>query len=260
MKKQFTILLVLISLSAFSQTDTIPPLITDRPDQTESAFTIPRRTVQLETGMAYIVDKTADEKTTDFVYNTSLIRFALFENLELRLAFSFNEFKTKDLKTNEETGNAGLSPVSLGLKIHIVEEKGWIPEIAFLGAIRIAKTGEVELSVPYTGPSFRLAFSNTISDHVSIGYNIGADWDGESANAAWFYSVAPGFSIAERWGCFIEAYGFIIENDQPIHMIDAGITFSAINNLQFDVSAGFGINDKASDGFVSGGLSWRIPK
>jgi len=150
--------------------------------------------------------------------------------------------------------------VSFGLKIHITEEKGWIPEIAFLGSIQIAKTGEIEFSLPYTGPSFRLAFSNTISNRFSIGYNIGADWDGESAKTAWFYSVAPGFSLADRWGCFVEAYGFIIENDTPIHMIDGGITFSVVNNLQLDLSAGLGINEEAPDGFVSGGLSWRIPR
>jgi len=256
----FTLSFIILGLSVYSQTETPPAIITDRPDQTESATTLPSRTLQLETGAAFIFNKTATEEQKDMIYNTTLLRVAVFKNFELRFGFEYHELTVTDLQTNEETLKEGLSPISLGLKVHITDEKGWIPEMGFLGHVEIGTSGDVEFQIPFTGPSFRLAFANTISDHVSIGYNIGADWDGETARAAWYYSVAPGFSIGERWGCFIEAYGYIVEKSTPVHMADGGITFLVINNLQLDVSAGFGINEQAPDGFVSGGLSWRIPQ
>jgi hypothetical protein len=238
----------------------VPELVTDRPDQTESSVTVPTRSVQLETGFVYAFDETKEEKIKDFAYNTSLLRFGVLKNLELRFAFAYLGLNSENLETNEVTKVDGWASMNVGIKIFITEEKGWIPELAFLGFFDIPKSGNSEFDIPFTGPGFRVAATHTLSDNLSFGYNLGANWDGENPNTNWYYSVVLGASAGERWGFFAEVYGYIIEQSTPVHMADGGLTFLILHNLQFDISAGLGLNEKAPDGFVSTGVSWRFPQ
>ena len=85
MKKLIGATLILLTTSlSYSQTNDNPEIITDRPDQTESANTVPKNTLQLETG--FIMEQNGDIK--NYAYNTSLLRYGLFDNFELRFVSS----------------------------------------------------------------------------------------------------------------------------------------------------------------------------
>jgi hypothetical protein len=59
---------------------------------------------------------------------------------------------------------------------------------------------------------------------------------------------------------FVEVYGWLPENELPDHRFNGGFTFLVRRNLQLDVSGGIGLSEISPDWFVSGGLSWRIPR
>ena len=59
---------------------------------------------------------------------------------------------------------------------------------------------------------------------------------------------------------FVESYGTIPERDDNEYLADAGITFLIMNNLQFDLSGGIGLNKAATDNFISFGISCRLPR
>ncbi|MFW5756057.1 MAG: transporter, partial [Tangfeifania sp.] len=111
-----------------------------------------------------------------------------------------------------------------------------------------------------TAADMRLAFAHTLTETFSLSYNLGAEWNGESAIPGYFYSVAAGIGITKSVGMFVESYGLIPETGQPEHLLDAGFTLLLLANLQLDISGGIGLNEHAADHFISFGLSYRLPE
>ncbi len=230
-----------------------PELVTDRPDQTESASIVPLRSLQIETGFLLENGSDNDTKIRSLAYNTTLLRYGLLENLELRLGLDYLGKKTTPVKIS------GLAPLYAGFKVKVREEDGWKPETAFLGGLVFPFTAGNDFKPAYTAASLRFAFAHTLSDRFSLGYNLGAEWDGFSARSGYYYSVALGTSLTEKVGVFIENFGMFHENSISEHLMDAGFTFLLLPNLQLDLSGGIGLNKHAVSNFVSAGLTWRIP-
>ncbi len=63
----------------------------------------------------------------------------------------------------------GWTPLTIGTKIYIAKEKGWCPEIAFIGQLTLPNTGNEALRPDYVVPDFSFAFSNTLRERFSLG-------------------------------------------------------------------------------------------
>lgn len=259
MKQVITILAILLAFNASSQ-KLSTELITDRPDQTESAAVVPLKSLQIETGFVLANDENNLWKQTNTTYNTTLLRYGLLNNLELRLAMEYNKDKF-EFKSNDSTSTiSGFSPISLGFKVKIMEEDGWRPELALLGGIGMPFSAGDDYKSKYTSGGMRFSFAHTLSKVFSIGYNIGVEWDGNHAFPGYFYSLAPSASITDKIGVFVELFGIFYEDNNAEHLLDGGITYLITTNLQIDLSGGIGLNEDAIDNFISVGLSLRLPK
>lgn len=257
MRTKFTLLLMMIAVSTKAQ-KTTPELITDRPDQTESSSVVPLKSLQVETGFVMENKNNKFFETKSYAYNTTLLRYGLFSNLELRFGLEYLG-SIKKITSDTEKKYSGLSPLYTGFKVSILEEKGWMPEIGFIGAMELPFTADKVYKPSYPAANMRFAFSHTLSDMLSLGYNLGAEWDGDSAVPAYFYSIALGIGITEKFGMFLESYGLVQEEDQSEHLLDMGFTYLLVPNLQFDISGGVGLNNQAIDNFISAGLTFRLP-
>ncbi len=257
MKNILLLLILLVSLFSKAQ-ETVPELVTDRPDQTESAVVVPIRSLQIETGFLFEGDNTNSIRQNSFNYNTTLFRYGLFDRMELRLGFAFLSVQD-NVNTDSLTTSSGFAPLYTGFKILVFEERGLIPQIAFLGGLVLPFTAAKEFKASYAAPVMRFAFSNTLSEDLSLGYNLGAEWYGDSAIPDYFYSVSLGYSLNPKLGSFIEIFGFVPEQGEASHLVDAGFTYLIRHNFQVDVSGGLGLNKAATDGFLSFGLTYCIP-
>lgn len=258
--KYLILVLCIFSFTLIKAQETTPELITDRPDQTESSAVVPHKSLQIETGFIWSNDANDAFKQTNTTYNSTLLRYGLLKNFELRLGMEYNKELLEDKLTNVENSIKGISPLHVGFKINITEEKGLMPEMAILGGLNMPFTANEDFKTDYTGIVIRFAFTHTLSDRFSFAYNLGTEWDGDSAIPGYFYSAVLGASLADRFGLFAEFYGTFYENNSQEHLFNAGVTFLVIPNLQLDVSAGLGLNENALDNFISAGLSYRLPK
>jgi hypothetical protein len=93
---------------------------------------------------------------------------------------------------------------------------------------------------------------------MSFSYNLGAEWDGFSAEPTFIYTIATGYSINQIWGSYIELFGFAPQNNEANHNFDGGITYLINNNFMLDLSAGFGITNNAPEHYFALGFSFRI--
>lgn len=229
-------------------------LITDRPDATESPNTVPQHHFQIETGVYYESFKETDIKNETKGFNTTLLRFGILENLELRTGWNFEEQAIENI--NEV--KSGFSPLLVGMKVSILNEKNFLPQIGLLGHLYLPFSAGHDYKPETTGVDFRFAFSHTLSEKSSLSYNLGAEWRNASPETVYFYSLSYGYSFG-NCGIYAEIYGDFPENSKANHFVDAGITYLINPNLQWDATLGKSFT-KGQDILLSTGFSYRIPK
>lgn len=253
-----TLFMTQVFLPIFAQQER-PELITDRPDATEAPSVVVRGALQIESGALFTSFEDDVLQTNTTTYNTTLLRFGLLENLELRLGWNFVEQRNKLSTAQEEFIQSGLSPLLLGMKVNITQEKGWLPTIGLIGHLFLPFTASDDFKPQNTSVDFRFAFDHTLSDSSSIAYNLGAQWEADTPGAAYIYTLAYGYSLTDSFGLYAELYGDMPENNSANHYWDAGLTYLVLPNLQLDATVGTSITE-GQDILVSAGFSYRIFK
>lgn len=230
-----------------------PEMVTDRPDQTESAAVVPRGLFQVEAGYLF----TRAGGVNAHAAPGTLFRIGLGGRTELRLGHA-------GLVGRPDGRGAGDSEV--GAKVNLVSRAdGRRPEIALLGALSLP-TGARGFSSGGADAAFLAAFAHALGPRLSLGWNAGAAWesspDQPGRDAFLVYSLALGVGLTDRLGAFVETFG-----DRQVGgatpaaaAVDAGLTFLLTDILQFDVSAGRGLRGPADDMFVGTGFSLRWPR
>lgn len=254
----FILALITSSLSA-QENMPVEEMITDRPDATESPNTVPKGTIQVETGAFYESFDENDIKTEVYGYNTTLLRYGLLNNLELRLGWNFEEARTTIDGQLQDDVLSGFSPLLAGMKVEIAEEKGLMPEIGLLGHLYLPLSASADYRPETTGVDFRFSMAHTLSEKSSIAYNLGAQWMGDSPEAAYVYTLVYGYSITENFGFYAELYGDLPEDRRANHLWDAGFTYNIAPLIQLDLTVGRSFT-KGQDFLLSGGISFRLPK
>ena len=253
----FTLLALTTSIVASAQTEK-PELITDRPDQTEAPNLVPQGGLQVETGFVYEKDSDQGLTTKNFTYNTTLIKYGVNEHLELRF---ISEYLGVDTQVSESQAYKvkGFSPLALGVKIKLADEKGFWPQAAMIGHINL-RTGSEEFKPENTAVDFRFTFAHTLSNKFALSYNLGAEWDSESPGATYTYTLSLAYVITDKLGVFVESYSFFPEYGKADNRADAGFTYKFSPVVQWDISGGIGLSKNAPDSFLSTGISFRLFK
>jgi hypothetical protein len=256
------------SLKVKKNTD-LPPIATDRPDQTESPFIVPAGRVQIETGYWVENDKDENTKIKNRAYNTSLIKVGLSKFVELRLIAEYLGTSRYDRSTNAKIGTMnGMNSIAVGSKIFLCEERGIIPKTSLITHLQLPYFGNKNFRPSYVAPRFRFLMQHTLSEKISLSYNVGGEWDGTTKNTTGIYTISLGIALAKGLNMFVESYGFLTENSSEDdkfngtfsndHRLDGGFTYLLQNNLQLDISGGIGLSKNSPDSFMSCGISWRL--
>ena len=247
--KYFVIFILqnIIQMQLFSQE--LPSIQTDRPDQTESPFTVPKKHFQIETGVSF---ERVDGESNSYTYPTILLKYGVNDIFELRL---IPEYVTSHI---QRVKYSGITPVTIGFKAKLAEEKGILPMLSFIGHLSIPDIASKKFMTTWYAPSFRFTMQHTLSQKISLGYNLGAEWDGETPEPSFIYTLTTGYSITERLGSYIELYGYFIQKSTSDHRIDGGLSYLLKKNMMVDISGGFGINNYAPEYYIAAGFSIRL--
>jgi hypothetical protein len=235
-------------------------LITDRPDQTESSATVPRKSLQIETGVVFENYSNGSSSIKNWGLGTTLFRYGLLENLELRLGTSYQVSTLKNDFASADSVQQGMGPVSAGMKVYITQEKGFWPEVAILADLTINQLAALDFRPTYNYSTLKIAASHTLNNRFGLGYNLGYAYNGTNPKGYFIYSIALGMSISERLGAYLESYGNFDPGAIPRHRFDGGFTYLISQNMQIDIAGGFGPKDTATMIYGSVGFSWRIPE
>ena len=243
-------------------------LVTDRPDQTESAVVVPRGAFQIELGASYLRDDQPAQRLEILEGPGTLVRWGLASRVELRLAWpGWSELESR--RGGNSTTLRGVGDPELGTKISLASaERGDALDLALLAHVSLP-VGDELLGSPRADPALRLNGAHELGERLGLGWNLGyqlgsfEDSRGEVHTLGRFlYTAALGIDLAPRWGAFVELFGDLPSSDpEPaVHLFDGGLTFLLGERLQADLFGGCGLNDAAPDWFVGVGLSLRVPR
>ncbi|MEO6489870.1 MAG: transporter [Ferruginibacter sp.] len=221
----------------------------DRPDQTECVATVPKKYVQVETGFVY---EDLGSKSSSTLMPTILLKYGVTDRFELRVITEVERVK------QDSKQNTGINPVKIGFKTKLLEEKNILPAISFLGHLSLPKIASKDNTADFYAPSFRFSFQHTLSSKVSLGYNIGAEWDGFTPTPYFLYTISTAYSVTEKFGAFVELYGFVPQDEISDHHADAGFTYLLSNNLAIDISGGINLSNHSPGYFIGAGFSFRF--
>jgi hypothetical protein len=251
MKKGFLfVILAFASIFCFAQ-DELPTVVPDRPGYTWGTDVTPHQKLIWDHGFGF--EKTPEGAST-LTFSSSILRFGLFQNMELRVGTDFMMYNDGNAK--EPT--FGFSPLTIGTKLKVYEGSGILPSIGLLAEVKSPHIGSKDLLPSHLAPSLYLVFENPVSDWFGICYNVGEEWDGESAKPTTFLGLSLNFSFNDQLGAFIESYNYLNSVEGNQYMSEIGFTWLVSRRVQLDIEGDFDMQNFGKYYSVGCGVSWMI--
>jgi len=238
------------------------PLVTDRPDITESSSVVGHGRFQLEASTQF-QSTDLDLVQEDIFSMPTLLRIGFRSRFEFR--FGGNLFTRQDLSiAGEKTRASGLAPFQLGIKVNIAEGEQTLlrPKVAVIAQTEIP-SGSSAFKVRRATGQIVLAADSDLTEALGMGFNIGAvsfETNAEEVRTGGLITIAFGYGFTDAVGAFIEfaGSGVGLASDDQLLILDGGFTYLFTPNVQVDVAGGIGLNDKAvPDKYITLGFSFR---
>jgi len=242
--KTILVLLLLLNI-CFAQ-----ELVTDRPDQTESAIAVPIYTLQIETGLSYESLKESGIGISNYTFGGTLFRYGMFNNIELRLGTAY-------LVTTAQSTKNGFGDFLLGTKINLMRED-YAPLDMGILAHALLPIGDAAFNPVNVEPEIIFALSKSVTERMSASVNLGSSWYSLIDEIYYIYSASTGYSLNDLSAIFIEVFGNLFTSYAPVHKFNGGFTYLVSNQIQLDISAGNAISGAESFWFISSGISLRF--
>lgn len=254
------------------------PLVTDRPDFTESSVAVGWGVRQVEFGYTFtsrssggvrVRTQNAGEQLLRAGVHADWLEFRLgmvpgflmdsIDGFDLSLPMVFEQTRTNGVASS----TAGFPDLYTGFKVALFPQEGNLPEVAVIPQLNIP-TGTASFSSDKLEPGINLVYGweldETYSTAGSTQVNRRFDEGGEGyLEFAQSWTIAR--SLSERLGAYAEWYAFFPEGTDTAsseQYLNGGFAWALTDDFQFDVRVGFGLNDESDDFFVGTGFSIRF--
>ena len=231
------------------------PLVSDRPDFTESTVTMRTGEVQLEGGHTFTRVTSAKVNTTGEL----LVRVGVGSRAELR--FEPGSYT----KVTSPLGDAsGREDGAIGVKLRFHtppdDTRSLVPAVALVLGSSVP-TGSNRFRQNRPQPEAKLATAWSLTDRIdlSTNVNVARPRDDTRRYTEFATSASFGFELTPRVGAYAEVYGFApqLAGAARTRYANTGFTFGVTPNVQLDLRGGLGLNGDAPDYFVGAGFVRR---
>lgn len=221
------------------------PIITDRPDFTESAVVVNRRSLQIENGVSW--DDVDGERSSQLP--ETLVRYGIADRLEARLELP-NYVTT--------TGSSGWGATALGFKWQVGPTASGI-DVAWIAMVGLP-SGSIDQGIRHLEPSLSLCLSKELSDRLSIAGMLSGAWPEVNGSRTSVFSptLSFGYAVSDKVGLFLEYAGTYAAQAQPENLLHAGVTYKPQPNLQWDIHAAVRLDRGTHRTLIGIGLSYRF--
>lgn len=230
MKLKITLVLCLVVGILFAGEES---LISERPGQALTAFTLKKRAVQIQTGMNHRSINYGNNSPSNSILlqQETTLRFGLGEQFELNSSF-------KDFIVDP----------NLGFRARLFKNTSHIFSVQYTAYLS-------QLNDKSFSNSLTVLSHHQLSDRFDFSSNATLNYSGDEISEN--YVLSFGFSATSKIGFVLEQYGNINGSDWDRYF-DLGISYLITPKFQIDTYFGGGSNEGVKDWFVNGGLTYRL--
>lgn len=251
MKKTILLLTIVLAVNFSFAQEELPTVVPDRPGNTWGTEVTPLHKLIWDNGIGF---ESSPDGAQTITLNTTILRYGIFENMELRVGTDF--VMSKNSEAIKPT--FGINPLCVGTKLKVYEGTRILPSIGLLAELKSPHVGSKDLLPTHLAPSMYVLFEHNITNWLGIGYNVGEKWDGESATPTTFLALSLNFSFNDNLGAFVETYNNIHPKDENEYMTEFGFTWLVSRRVQLDIEGDLDLKNLGKYYSVGCGVSWMI--
>ena len=248
-----------LEVSAQEEKEDVGPIATDRPVQSETPNTVPKKHLQFELGYEYneqqkgqVVGQTAP---------TLLIKYGIIDDLELRMTNAY--LITDDRTSGTSLTTSGIDNPTFGIKYKITHSNDEGQGVDFVASIssKVDAWGDKEYEVNQTNILARLTAGTVLkgSWYAILGMEYGFY---DRTDDIGFFVFQTGLSPVNGLTALIEYYGYLnttnVSFPQVQSAVNGALVYLLADNHQVDVSAGYGLEHELYDYYIGLGYSYRL--
>lgn len=233
---------------------------TDRPDTTESPYTVDAGHFQVEMSVVdFAQDRDRGSRTSTWSFGQMNLKAGLTPDSDIQ--FLFDTYSEVGHRPGGTGALSGFSDITVRLKMNFWGNDGGRSALGLMPFISIPTGGG--LSGRRLAGGLILPFAMSLSDRIELGLmgevDLVPDDVGSGYEAEWVHSATLGFDLTDQLGLYLEAVGVAGSNGYDYEgYFNSGFTFALTRNFLLDTGLRMGLNHSAEDLGVFVGMSIRF--
>lgn len=244
-------------------TSAMREMSTDRPDKTESPYTVDAGHIQIETDLVAYTRDRADGATTETLdvlpFN---FKIGLTNDSDIQFVYGSYSHVRVDGPGAAKNSESGAGDLVIRYKRNIWGNDGGKTAFGLMPFIKIPTSTFKDANDDVEGGLI-------VPLGIDLGHGMGlgmmtevdvlrSEIDGDY-QPTFINSVTMGFDLTDKLGLYTEVYAerSAETGAHTIVTLDAGITYAVTDNLQLDTGVNVGVTDAADDINVFAGISRR---
>ncbi len=244
-------------------------LSTDRPDKTESAYTVDAGHFQIESDLvsySYDHDTSAgnDTEVRAWTVGALNIKAGLLNWMDLQLLIdSYNHVTTEDHGSRTELRQSGFGDLAIRLKMNVWGNDEGRTALSVMPFVKLP-TNQDNLGNDDVEGGVIIPLAVALPAGWSMGLMTEFDFvrsgDGDGYATDFVNTITFAHDIAGKLGGYVEFFSLVSSErgEKWVGTFDLGITYSFTDDLQLDAGINIGVTDSADDYNPFLGLSWRF--
>lgn len=236
---------------------------TDRPDKTESPYTVDAGRFQIETDLvAYTHDRRDGITTRAFDVMPFNLKIGLTDSSDLQLVYgAFSHVRTSGRGVSET--ERGFGDLVVRYKQNLWGNDGGKTAFAVMPFVKIPTNNVAGLNDDVEG-GIIVPLAVDLGNGMGLGLMTEVDFlkaeSGGGYEPTFVNSATVSFELTQRLGMYVEAF---VERSaesgaETIVTFDTGFTYAVTDHLQLDAGVNIGVTEAADDLNVFAGLSQRF--
>ncbi|MEW6306648.1 MAG: transporter [Verrucomicrobiota bacterium] len=242
---------------------------TDRPDLTESAYTVDAGHFQIEMDLVnFAYDRRnpafADVRVEAWSVATANVKVGLLNNLDFQMVLpTFNYVRTDDRTTGTVTRNKGFGDIVLRTKLNLWGNDGGRTAFAIMPFVKLPTNQDQLGNKAYEGGVI-LPLAVELPRGWSMGlmteFDFLEDAAGTDYHVDFVNTITFSHDIVGKLGGYVEFFSSVSTEagSDWVGSVDLGLTYALTDDIQLDAGVNYGVTRSAPDVNPFLGVSWRF--
>lgn len=244
-------------------------LSTDRPDLTESPYTVDAGHFQIEMDLvSFTYDRYNPDRdnvrTNDWAFGTMNLKLGITNNIDFQLVVpTYQRSRSHDYTGGGVSKSEGFGDLTFRTKFNLWGNDGGNTAFALMPFIKFPTASDGLGNDEYEG-GLIIPFGISLPNEWNLGLMAEVDWmadaDGSGHHAEFITSVTTSHAIVGDLSGYLELFSLLSDDDGAdwIASFNCGLTYAVNDNLQLDAGVNIGLTRAADDWNPFVGVSWRF--